>query len=150
MRALRVVVSSPLFDQDLGLAQTVEDFSVEQLIAESGVETLAVSVLPRRPRLDVGCLGANGRDPVPDGLGDEFRPVVRAYEGGRAAQDEEVRQGVDDVGGVQLAIHLDGQTFLGMFINDVQRPERPAIIGPAMDEVIGPDVIAMLRPQPVA
>ncbi len=44
--SFRVVVFPPLFDQDLGLTQAVEDLPIEELIAESGIEALAVSVLP--------------------------------------------------------------------------------------------------------
>ena len=50
MRPDRVVVASPALDDDLGLAQSVEDLAVEQLIAKAGVEALDVAVLlgPRR------------------------------------------------------------------------------------------------------
>src|SRR5262245_4570664 len=42
----RVVVASPTLDDDLGLAQSVENLAVEQLIAKAGVEALDVAVLP--------------------------------------------------------------------------------------------------------
>ena len=48
---------------DLGLAQSVEDLPVEQLIAKAGVEALDVAVLPRATSLDVSGLGADNRDP---------------------------------------------------------------------------------------
>lgn len=41
-----VVVATPFFDQDLGFAQGREEFDVEEFVAESGIEALAVSVLP--------------------------------------------------------------------------------------------------------
>lgn len=40
------VVDAPSFDQDLDFSERVEDFAVEQLIAESGVEALTIAVLP--------------------------------------------------------------------------------------------------------
>ena len=43
---LGIIVFSPLFDQDLRLAQAVEDLTIEQLVAKAGVEALAVAVLP--------------------------------------------------------------------------------------------------------
>ena len=49
-RAVRpdgVVVFAPALDQDLRLQQRVEDFAVEQLVAQLAVEALAVAVLPR-------------------------------------------------------------------------------------------------------
>lgn len=80
VRSLGVIVFSPLFDQDLRLAQAVEDFTVEQLVSETCVEALAVAILPRRSRLDVGRLGADGCDPVADSLGDELGSVARREE----------------------------------------------------------------------
>jgi len=41
-----VVVPAPLFDDDLCLLERVEDFTVQELIAESCIEALAVSVFP--------------------------------------------------------------------------------------------------------
>jgi hypothetical protein len=40
-------IALPTLDDDLGLAQSVEDLAVEQLIAKAGVEALDVAVLPR-------------------------------------------------------------------------------------------------------
>ena len=45
--SLGVVVFPPLFDQDLGLSQAVEDLSVKEFVPEAGVEAFAVPVLPR-------------------------------------------------------------------------------------------------------
>jgi len=44
--SLGVVVTPPLFDDDLGFFQAVEDLSIQKLIAEPGVEALAIPVLP--------------------------------------------------------------------------------------------------------
>jgi len=71
-----IVVLPPLFEQDRGLAQGVEDFAMEQLVSEPGLEALAESVLPGGSRLDVGRLGTDGSDPVPDRLRYEIRAVV--------------------------------------------------------------------------
>lgn len=46
MRALGVVVAAPSLDDDLRLGEAVKDLTVEQLIAELGVEALTVAVLP--------------------------------------------------------------------------------------------------------
>ena len=46
VRADGVVVSAPLLDQDQGLAKREEDLAVAELVAEPGVERLAVSVFP--------------------------------------------------------------------------------------------------------
>ena len=56
MRPDRIVMAPPAFDDDLGLAQSVEDLAVEQLVAKAGVEALDVAVLPGAASLDVGVL----------------------------------------------------------------------------------------------
>jgi hypothetical protein len=45
MWAFRVVVLPPFFDQDLCFSQAVEDFAIQELISEPGVEAFTVSVL---------------------------------------------------------------------------------------------------------
>jgi hypothetical protein len=107
------VVASPALDDDLGLAQSVEDFTVEQLITKAGIEALDVAVLPRAAALDVSGLGADRRDPVPHGLRDEFRSVVGPDVTGYATQDEEVGQYVDDIDRLELSGDTDRQAFMG-------------------------------------
>jgi hypothetical protein len=46
-------VASPALDDDLSLAQSVENLAVEQLIAKAGVEALEVAV-PCKPSALVG------------------------------------------------------------------------------------------------
>jgi hypothetical protein len=55
-----------------------------------------------------------------------------------------VRQDVNEVGRVELVINPDRQTFSGELVDDV---EHPAIMGPALDEVIGPSMVWMLGPK---
>ena len=76
MRPDRVVVAPPALDDDLGLAESVEDFAVEQLVAQASVEALDVPVLPGAASLDVGGLGTDSRDPFLHRLGDELRSIV--------------------------------------------------------------------------
>ena len=64
MRPGGVVVSAPGLDQDLGLAEIIEDFSRQQLVAELGVEALAVAVFPGASRFDVERLHADALQPV--------------------------------------------------------------------------------------
>ncbi len=58
MRPNRVVVDAPPLYEHLCFSQRVEDFSVEQLIAQLAVERFAVAVLPGTPRRDVNSLRA--------------------------------------------------------------------------------------------
>ena len=46
MGSLGVVVSPPLFDDDLSLFEGIEDLPIEQFVPEAGIEGLAVAVLP--------------------------------------------------------------------------------------------------------
>src|SRR5262245_66678236 len=96
-------------DDDLGLAESVEDFAVEQLIAQASVEALDVAVLPGAAPFDVGGLGTDNRDPVLYRLGDEFRSVVGPDVSGNAAQDEQVGQNVDHIDRLELAGDTDRQ-----------------------------------------
>jgi len=81
VRALGVVVPPPAFDDDLGLAQAVEDLAIQELVPELGVEAFAVAVLPGAAGLDVGGPGAYGPDPVPNRCGDELGAVARQEPG---------------------------------------------------------------------
>ena len=66
---------------------------------------------------------------------------------GRTAQNEQVRQNVDDVDRVQLPIDPDRQAFAGEFVDDIQHAELPSVMCPALDKVVRPDVIGILWPQ---
>jgi hypothetical protein len=145
-----IVVAPPALDDDLGLAQSVEDLPVEQLIAKAGVEALNVAVLPRAASLDVSGLGSDNRDPFLHGLGDELRSVIGPDVSGNAPQDEEVGQNVDHIDRLELAGDTDRQTFVGELVEHVEHPILAPIVGAVLDEVIGPDMIALLRPQPNA
>ena len=48
----------------------------------------------------------------------------------------------------ELPPHINCQALAGAFIQYRQHPEAPAIPGPGMDEVIAPNVIAMLGTEP--
>ena len=62
-----------------------------------------------------------------------------------AAQDEQVGQDIDHVDRLQLAADPDGQALMGELVHDVEGAELAAIVGPLLDEVIGPDVIRSTR-----
>ena len=52
VRSDRILVDTPLLDDDFGLRQRVEDFPIEQFIAEACVEAFAVAIFPRRAWFD--------------------------------------------------------------------------------------------------
>src|SRR5262249_28390532 len=143
-------MTPPAFDDDLCLAQSEEDFAVEQFVAQAGVEALDVAVLPRAPSVDVSGLGTDRRDPAVHGLGDELRSVVGTDVSGNATQDEEVAQNIDHIDRLELAGDTDRQAFMGKLVEHVEHPIPASIVGTVLDKVVGPDVIAVLRPQPDA
>ena len=72
------------------------------------------------------------------------------YELGWSAHYEQVRQGVDHIGRIQLAIDPDRKRLLRELVDDVQGAENPPVMCPILDEIIGPDVVGAFRPQPDA
>jgi hypothetical protein len=46
VRPDRIVVTPPALRDDLSLTLGVEDFTVEQLVAQTGIEALNVAILP--------------------------------------------------------------------------------------------------------
>lgn len=60
------------------ILQGVEDFAVEQFIAQLAVEGLAMAVLPRATRFDVGGPGSDGSDPIAKSLSHKLGAVIGA------------------------------------------------------------------------
>jgi hypothetical protein len=139
-------VAPPALDDDLGLAESVEDFAVEQLVAQASVEALDVAVLPGAASLDVGGLGTDNRDPFLYGLGEELRSVVGPDVSGNALQDEQVGQNVDHIDRLELAGDTDRQAFMGELVEHVEHAVLASLVGAVLDKVVGPDMIALLRP----
>jgi hypothetical protein len=72
-------VAPPVFDHDLRLLHCIENFAVEQFVAQFAVEAFAITVFLRAPRFDVGCLDADGSNPVAKSNRNELRAIVRSY-----------------------------------------------------------------------
>ena len=53
MRSFRIVVLSPVFNNNACFAQVQEPFSIQAFIAEATVETFDVAVLPRTTWVDI-------------------------------------------------------------------------------------------------
>jgi len=147
MRPDCIEVTPPTFDDDLGLAQRVEDFAIEQFITQACVEALDVTIFPGTAWLDIGRLCTNRCDPLLHSLGHKLRPVVRPNVARDAAQDEEIGQHVDHIDGLELAGNPDRQAFVGELVDHIEHSIFPSIVGAVLDEVVGPDVIAVLGTQ---
>jgi hypothetical protein len=64
MRPDCVEVAPPTFDDDLGLTQRVEYFTIKQFIAQACVEAFDVTILSGTARCDVGGLGTDRYDAI--------------------------------------------------------------------------------------
>src|ERR1051325_4163629 len=73
MRAHGIVVTAPALDDDLRLAQGVEDLAIERSFAKSRIETLDKPFLPRTARRYLGGLRPDGADPLLHRFGNELR-----------------------------------------------------------------------------
>ena len=78
MRSFRIVVLSPVFNNNACFAQIQEPFSIQAFIAEATVETFDVAVLPRTTQIDIQRLDLSFSEPVLDFLGDKFGPIIAA------------------------------------------------------------------------
>ena len=63
MRAVRIVVASPAFDEDLGFVQRIEEFPVQQLIPKLSVKGFDIANLPETTPLNEQ--GRHGEYAVP-------------------------------------------------------------------------------------
>ena len=68
----------------------------------------------------------------------------------RRMQDEEIGQDLEHVRGLELAGDPDRQAFVRELVDDIEHPVLPAVVGAILDEVVGPDVVGALGPQPEA
>ena len=69
---------------------------------------------------------------------------------GHAAQDEQVREQIDDVGRPEPARHPDGQALVGELVDDIERAKLAPIMSAFLNEVVRPDVIGAFCPKPNA
>ena len=150
MRSDRVVVLAPLRDDDLCFLEAVEDFTVEQFVAQLAVEAFAVAVLPGASWRDVQRLGSDVRQPLAHDLGRHLGAIVRSDVLGNAVHDHGVGHCLDDAHAVDPPCNTDRQAFPRELVDQRHQPDFPAIVGLGFDEVVRPDVIAPLRSQPDA
>ncbi len=150
MRPLGVVVDAPALDQHAGFGQGIEDLAVEQLVAQLAIEALVGAVLPGAGPLDVQRAHTKPAQPCPHDRSDELRPLVRADVLRRTARDEQLGQRRQHVVARQPPRHHDRQALPRERVDHRQHAELPPVMGAVLDEVVGPDMVRPLRPQPDA
>ena len=136
MRAQCVEVNAPLLNQCPCFAQAVEQLTIEPLIPELAVKALTVAVLPRAAWRDVGRLGPQALEPVPQYRGHKLRPVITSDEGRYTALEHQIGQHIDDINGFDVARHVQRQALPTEFIDHHQNtklapPPRPRAVGVA-------------------
>jgi len=146
----RVEVAPPALDNDLSLVQRVEDFAIEQFIAQASIKTLDIAIFPGATWCDVGGLCADRCNPLLHSLGHKLRPIVGSNMARDATQDEEVRENIDCIDGLELAADPDRQAFVGKLVDHIEYAILPSIVSAILDEIVRPDVIAVLGAQPDA
>ena len=147
MRADLVVVLAPESGDDTDFLQCVEDLSVEELVAEPGVERFDVPVLPGAAWFDEQGAHADFFKPLSDGLGRELGSVVRTNMRRRPTLDEEIGKYGQDIIGSEAPLWHHGQAFTAELVDDVQHPVLPPVVGDVLNEVVAPDIARPLRPQ---
>ena len=81
MRAPRVVMPSPLFDDYLCFSEDIQYLSIQEFIPEMGVEAPTTAGLSGCHRLNISSLCADGLDRLPDSFRDKFRAIAGADAG---------------------------------------------------------------------
>ena len=76
MRPQGVEVNAPLLNEHSRFPQAVEQLPIEPLIAELAVKALAIPVLPRAAGRDVGGVGAQALEPIPEDGGHKLRSEI--------------------------------------------------------------------------
>ena len=140
-----VVLPSPVLYHHSILGQSPKLLSVEGFFSKAGVETLHVSILPWASWLDVEGLNPLFGKPATKPAFDELRAVVASdvIESSLALD----KRGHDPSGlsGVCPTVHVDAQALARVLVDHVEHAKLASAQGRVVNEVPGPDVIAMPR-----
>jgi hypothetical protein len=150
MRPRCVVFHSPFLDNDLRFLQRVKNLSVQAFIPQFPVETLAVTVLPRTPRLNVPSSRSQIPQPLPKFPSHELRSVVRSNVLWNSSPQHHISQRLDDLITPKSSSYTDRQTLPRVFIDHRQHADHSAIVGHGTHEIVAPHVIRPLRPYSVS
>lgn len=148
MRALRVVVSPIVSDQDFSFRESREHFAVKQLITKARVKRFRIGVLPRAARFNVERGDSRLLKPFFNRMGDELRPVVRAEKARRTALCEQTVQHANNILCGQVTGDFDLQAFARELIHDRQHFQAASVGGLIHHEVVAPDLIRVRRRAP--
>ena len=97
-------------------SQVFKHLTVHELVPDTAVETLGVSILPRTARFDIQCSHADLLQPVANRLGQELTAVVTAKVLRHAVSSEQLRQLVNYILAGDVPVHLQGQALPGILV----------------------------------
>ena len=137
-----VILLAPVSQHGVGFGHAEEEFSIQQLCPQAGMEALDISFLPRRSRLDVAKANLAGFRPLLHPFGDELGAVVAPHVLRIAsAADQDLLQGVQHPSGRIARRGSQLQTFPRVFI-DHREDQHPATLDRhVFDKVIAPHFV---------
>jgi hypothetical protein len=83
--------------------------------------------------------------PLPDPLGCELRPVIRAEVHRDASLTEQIGKAILDIPMPDVPGHDRRQAFPGVLIDDVHDPKYPAVVCSLLDEIVAPYMVRVQR-----
>lgn len=125
-----------------------KDFPTQKLIPHLPVKGFDVTILSWTTRFNKERLYSQPSQPFPYGFGGKLGTIVRTDMLRDAAQNEQFKKLIYHILRPDPVINLRAQILPGVFIDDVQYFKGPAIGRTVYHEVIAPDVVLMLRPEP--
>ncbi len=141
VRALRVVVDSPVFDLEACTRHGWEAVLGEALVAEAAVEALDVCVLGWFAGLDEVQNHAVAHGPVVQRHRDELGPVVDAKRFRKAVTPHESVEHAHNSSGGERGIDLNRVALAREGVDDVERAQLPSVREMVADEVHRPALI---------
>ncbi len=140
MRPDRIVLLSPLLDNNLGLLQGAKDFAVQEFIAELAIEALDGVILQGTARLDKERFYRQRVQPGADLRVAESRTIIGTNVGCDTALAEQFGQALLHLIAFEIAFHTDLEALAREFIDEFQGAERFSVMRAIRHKVIAPDM----------
>ncbi len=118
-----IVLIYPFSDDNSGLFQRMKIFQIETFIPQAPIKSLIKSILPRRSRLNIGCVYAQAFKPVLQHMRRKFTAIITSNIFRNTLGQKEGAQNINDIIAFKLIIHPNHQAFPGVFINHRQHPD---------------------------
>lgn len=124
-----------------GGSQVFKHLTVHELVPDSAVETLSVSILPGTAWFDIQSSHADLFQPTANLLGQELTAVVATEVLRHAVSSDQVGQHVDHILAGDVSVHLQGQTLPGILVYNREPLERGPGFCPIKNKIAAPHVV---------